>query len=290
MENLRGCLWMTIAMASFAVEDMFIKFALRHLSLGEVLMIYAAAGLPILWLVAKVQGETFDKQLLTSPIMLLRSCLEVCGRLGHALAVSLIAIATASAILQATPLVMLAGASVLLGDRMSLGGWAALFMGFVGVIVIIQPGSPDMLNIGVGFSIFGMLGFAGRDLLTRFVPANVSVTSLTILSYSLLFAIGAGLMIKDQSAFVFEGMSFVYAALSGVTGICSYMALMLALRTGDVRVVVPLRYTRAIFATLIGVWVFSEVVSWTTLLGVGMVILSGTYALYFKPARAPSAN
>ena len=96
-------------------------------------------------------------------------------------------------------------------------------------------------------------------------------------------------MIKDQSAFVFEGMSFVYAALSGVTGICSYMALMLALRTGDVRVVVPLRYTRAIFATLIGVWVFSEVVSWTTVLGVGMVILSGTYALYFKPARAPSA-
>jgi len=109
--NQRGSLFMVAAMAGFAVEDMFIKSAAKAMPLGQVLALMGALG--VLWfaLQSRRVGEPAFPAALRSRTMLVRSSFEMVGRLFYSLAIALTPISVASAILQATPLVVVAGAA-----------------------------------------------------------------------------------------------------------------------------------------------------------------------------------
>lgn len=276
-DNQRGAALMTASMAGFAVEDVFVKAAAQSLPLGEVLLTIGLAGMLAFSLLALGRGETLLPRAFLSRAMLVRSGFEVTGRLFYGLSITLTALSTTSAILQATPLVVVAGAALVFGERVGWLRWLAVLTGFLGVMVILRPGT-DFSTLSL-LAVIGLLGFAGRDLATRAAPQGLSNRQLGTLGFAMLAVAGTILLAANGGATLPRGATLGLLAGGAVFGVLGYHALTFAMRTGAVSAVTPFRYTRLIFAMVLAMALFGEMPDPTTWLGAALVVGSGIFAL-----------
>lgn len=276
-DNQRGALFMTASMAGFAVEDVFVKAAAQTLPLGQVLLTIGLTGMCVFAAMAARQGEQLLPSAFLSRAMLIRCGFEITGRLFYGLAITLTALSTTSAILQATPLVVVAGAALVFGEKVNLQRWIAVLVGFVGVLVILRPGS-DFTALSL-LAVIGLLGFAGRDLATRAAPKGLSNRQLGALGFSMLATAGAILLVVTGGAHVPSGPALLHLAGGTVFGVLGYHALTYAMRTGEVSAVTPFRYTRLVFALVLAMALFGERLDLATWIGAALVVGSGIYAL-----------
>lgn len=278
--NLTGALWMVAAMAGFAVEDVFLKAAAKHMPLGQVLLVFGLIGATAFAVMAARKGEAVFHPAALSRPLLIRSGFEVTGRLFYSLAIALTPLSVASAILQATPLVVVAGAAVIFGETVGWRRWLAILIGFAGVLVILRPGL-DGFNALSLLTILGLIGFAGRDLATRAAPPVLSNLQLGIYGLSMLAVAGAILLGTSGGAKVPDAMGAGLVLATSLFGVFAYFALTVAMRTGDVSAVTPFRYTRLVFAMILGVLVFGEKPDALILIGSALVVGAGIYALVY---------
>lgn len=276
--NLSGALWMVAAMAGFAIEDMLLKATVRHMPLGQALLIFGLIGMAVFSALAPCAGEGVFPAAARSRSLLIRSGFEVAGRLFYSLAIALTPLSVASAILQATPLVVVAGAALLFGETVGWRRWLAILAGFCGVLVILRPGLQgfDALSL---VTVLGLIGFAGRDLATRAAPPALSNRQLGLYGLGMLALAGAILTAVTGQVVVPDPLGGVLVLATAIFGIAAYFALTVAMRTGEVSAVTPFRYTRLVFAMILGVAVFGESPDAATLLGSALVVGAGLYAL-----------
>lgn len=277
-DNQRGSLFMTLSMAGFAVEDMFIKSAARAMPVGQVLALMGALG--VLWFGAQARraGQPAFPAALRSRTMALRSGFELVGRLFYALALALIPLSVASAILQATPLVVVAGAAMIFGEKVGAWRWALTALGFAGVLVILRPGLAgfDALSL---LAVIGLLGFAGRDLATRAATPALSNAQLGVAGFAVLAISGLVILAFQGGPILPPALPLAKALGASGFGILGYSYLTRAMRTGEVSAVTPFRYTRLLFALVLGVVVFGERPDPATLAGSAMVVACGILIL-----------
>lgn len=276
-DNQRGALYMTASMAGFAVEDVFVKAAAQTLPLGQVLLTIGLAGMLVFAALAARRGEALLPPAFLSRAMLIRCGFEVTGRLFYGLAITLTALSTTSAILQATPLVVVAGAALVFAEKVSLQRWLAVVIGFAGVLVILRPGS-DFSALSL-LAVVGLLGFAGRDLATRAAPKGLSNRQLGALGFAMLAVAGAILMAINGGAHLPSPIALAHLAGGTVFGMLGYHALTYAMRTGEVSAVTPFRYTRLVFAMVLAMALFGERPDLATWIGAALVVGSGIFAL-----------
>lgn len=276
--NLKGAAFMIASMAGFAVEDAFIKSAARQMPLGEVVAMVGLIGTLVFATATLRAGQPLWHPVMRSRPILIRSGFEIAGRLFYALAIALTPISAASAILQASPLVVVAGAAVVFGEPIGARRWAAIILGFAGVLVILRPGTSgfDLLSL---LAVAGTLGFAGRDLATRAAPKVLSNLQLGVAGFVMLTIAGAVILAVSGGAVVPDAPALWRVLGAAVFGIAGYHALTMAMRTGEVGAVTPFRYTRLIFAMLVGVLIFGERPDHLTLVGSAIVVGSGLLAL-----------
>ena len=167
--NFIGAGWMILAMAIFALEDTLLKFVTQKMPVGQALILFGAGGATLFALMSIVQKQPLFVRDVLSPPMRVRLVFEVTGRLFFLLALTLNPLSTVTAILQATPLVVVAGAAICFGEQVGWRRWSSIILGMVGVLVVLRP-SVDGFNIYAMTAVLGMLGFAGRDLASRAHP------------------------------------------------------------------------------------------------------------------------
>ncbi|WP_431297849.1 DMT family transporter [Tabrizicola sp. BL-A-41-H6] len=277
-DNHRGALYMTGSMAGFAVEDVFVKAAAKVMPLGQILLLMGIVGVLVFALMAKARGETVAPRAFVAPAMLVRSAFEVVGRLFYGLSIALTALSTTSAILQATPLVVVAAAALFFGEKVGWQRWLAVIVGFVGVLVILRPGVEGFSALSL-LAVVGLLGFAGRDLATRAAPKGLSNRQLGILGFAMLATAGAILLAWSGGAVLPDLHGLALIAGGSVFGILGYHALTGAMRTGEVSLVTPFRYTRLVFAMILAMAIFNERPDAATWAGAALVVASGIYTL-----------
>lgn len=270
---------MIAAMAAFAIEDALFKSVTTTLPPGLSTFLFGLTGLVIFTAWSVLTGaRAFVVEMLRARL-LVRSAFEIAGRLFFALALAYAPLATTAAILQATPLVVIAGASLLLGARVQGARWLAVGLGFVGVLMVIRP-SPAAFDATALFAVAATIGFAGRDLATRMSPPSVSARQLGVLGFLVVTLAGALLMVWDGVPSRWPNPSeALRLGLTGVVGALAYQALTQAMRTGEVAVVTPFRYTRLIFALLFAVLVFGERLDGWTIAGMVLIVTTGVFAL-----------
>lgn len=279
MENLRAILLMIVAMAGFAIEDMFIKSVADRLPAGQILIILGLGGALIFALWAARQGHSVFTRTFVTPTILLRNIGEAIGTMGFVLAITLTPLAEASAILQATPLAVTLGAALFLGEAVGWRRWGAILAGFCGVLLIIRPGL-DGFEPASLFAVQGVLGLAIRDLATRVVPKDIPTTQLSAYGFFTVAPVGLAMLAFQQPPAMPNGWEATQLLLALLIGVLGYYAITAAMRIGDVAVVTPFRYTRLVFALIIGYFVFAETPDQTTLIGASIIIGSGLYTLY----------
>ena len=272
-ENLRGSLWMVGAMAGFAAEDAFLKTVAQAMPVGEALVLLGLAGMVVFGLSAALSGQAIIPRAAFTRTMALRSAFEVAGRLFYALAITMTPISTASAILQATPLIVVPAAAVLFGEAVGVKRYLITATGFIGVLIILRPGLSafDPLSL---LAVAGLLGFAGRDLATRAAPPALSNAQLGVAGFAMLALSGAIILGVTGGA---TSPLPLLAPLVGasVFGITGYAALTVAMRTGQVSAVTPFRYSRLVFAIILGMTVFDERPDAMTFLGAAIIVACG---------------
>ncbi|WP_407493156.1 DMT family transporter [Pseudooceanicola sp. MF1-13] len=278
--NLFGSLWMIGSMAGFAVEDMFLKAAAQTLPLGQILMLFGAGGALVFAALAIWKGQPlYTPEVLSRP-MRWRVFFEIFGRLFYALAIALIPLSVATVILQATPLVVVAGAAVIFGERVGWRRWTAVFVGLVGVVVIIQPSGGSFSALSI-LAVGGMLGFAGRDLASRAAPASLSTYILGFYGFLSVVVAGAVILLWSGASVAAMDITLLLTILGAVlAGVTAYGSLMKAMRTGDVSAVTPFRYTRLIFGIALGILVFNEALTGAMILGSVLIMLSGLFIFW----------
>ncbi|MCV2881548.1 DMT family transporter [Actibacterium sp. XHP0104] len=276
MENLRGIIMMTVSMAGFALEDMFIKLASEHMPVGQIMMILGAAGAFIFFLFARRHGlSLFARDLFTAPV-LLRNLGEIVAGVGFITAIALTPISSASAILQATPLAVTLGAAIVFKAQVGWRRWLAIGIGMIGVLMVVQPGLDGFQPASL-FAVIAVAGLALRDLSVRRVPATLSSLQLAAWGFAVLVPVGAVMLAISGGATPVTGQSALYLLGASVMGPAGYYAVVEATRIGDVAVVTPFRYFRLLFAMIVGVTVFSETPDVLTLTGAAIIITSGLY-------------
>lgn len=280
---------MVLAMAAFSIEDMLIKAASNIVPVGLILALFGLGGMMIFILLTWKKGEVVIHPAILSRPILVRAGCEVIGRLTFVLAITLTALSSASAILQATPLIAIIGAAFFFGEEVGLKRWIAVLIGFIGVIMIIRPGLEGFESASL-FAVIATLGFAGRDLATRGAPKVLSNLQLGVYGFFVLIPTGIAMMLYSSEPMQIDFLSSIQITGAIIFGVIAYNALTIAMRTGDVSVVSPFRYTRLLFALILGVFVFGENPDLMTLLGSILIVVSGGYTLIQSRKKAVSVN
>ena len=283
MENVRGAILMSIAMAGFAIEDMFIKLTKDFgMPTGQVLAVLGLMGGMVYWSFMARKGIPLVTRKLTDRGVMIRNLGEFVGTGCYVLAFTGGALSSASAVMQALPLFVTMGAAIFLGQQVGWRRWTAIGIGFIGVLMVIQPGGENF-DPYLALAFIGVLGMAGRDVQTRALHGEIH--SLQIAAWGFFTIVPLGLIIMAvQSTPAIVPTSTQWAFLLGATaiGTGAYYLLIMASRLGDMAVIAPFRYTRIVFALIVGLVVFDEwdQINKMLFLGIIIIITSGIYTFY----------
>jgi drug/metabolite transporter (DMT)-like permease len=267
---------MTAAMAGFAVSDMFIKLASAQLGIGYILLIMGCGGVPIfLFMAARAKAAVFSRAFF-HPAVIARNLSEVVGTYCIITALSLIPLSTVSIIIQVNPIVVTLGAALFLGAPVGPWRWGAIIVGFLGVLLILNPASAEM-DPNVWYALVAVMGLAGRDLATRKAPSSIPTLALATYGFMMLIPLGL-LIIVLQPSVPQVDTRIVLLMLATITSTVSgYYAITAAMRVGDIATVTPFRYTRILFGVALGMLVFGEKLPVSAIIGVLIVCAAGTF-------------
>ena len=231
-----------------------------------------------------IAGVLLKREILVPEInslpMHARIVTEIFGRIFYSLALSLTSLSSTTMILQATPLIVVIGASIFFNEKVGVVRWLAIGLGFVGVLMIISPEEAEFSLLSL-LAIFGMLGFAFRDLASRAASPKLNIFTLGCHGFLSLAVAGIILgLILGQSFLTISGDTWLFLAAGVSLGVMGYGSLISAMRIGEVSAITPFRYTRLIFGLSIGYFIFNEHVGINAAIGCVLIVLSSFTVLY----------
>lgn len=269
---------MALAMSLFAAEDALLKGLTTVLPTGQLLLTVGLLSALFMAAMGRLSGaRLFSPELLSRPV-LLRTLGEVTGGIGFILTLQLLPLSTGSALMQTMPLAITFGAAMFLGEKVGWRRWLAVAVGFVGVLVILRPTGAEFDPMAAGAAMLTVFSLALRDLSTRKVSPKVH--SMAIAFWGMIAYGFSGLLLalfQAQDFILPERTSALQLGAAAVFGLGGYYCMIIASRVGEVSAIIPYRYTRIIFALILGVIVFDERPDQWVLIGSALIIGSGLY-------------
>lgn len=276
--NLRGAIFMCLAMAGFTVNDALVKSVTGVMNPGQIMLVRGVMTSVLVLLLARHFGAFRSLRLLLDPIVALRIVAEVVAAITYISALGEMPLANASAILQALPLAVTSGAALFLGEPVGWRRWLAILVGFVGVLIVLRPG-PDGFSAASIAVAASVVAAAVRDLCTRRISPDVPSLFISATTAVIITLTGAVLVVPLGGWQPMSATSLLHLAAASLVLLVGYQCIVLAMRFGEIAIVAPLRYTSLIWSIGIGILFFSEEPDIWTMTGVGIIIVSGLYAL-----------
>ncbi|MEM6589269.1 MAG: DMT family transporter [Pseudomonadota bacterium] len=280
MQNTKGILLMIFSMAGFTIEDMLIKQMSTALSVGQILLLLGSGASILMAVVVLASGRSLIGRKSWGGLAICRMLAEALAAVSLTTALWLVDFATFAAVFQATPLVIIMGAAVFLGEEVGWRRWTAVSIGFLGVLMIIRPGlegfDPNAL-----FVLVTVLSITARDLITRRMDMDIPTNVLAFQGFAILIPAGAFiLLISGAQMGPVTGQVSLWLIGAIVSGAVAYYALITSTRIAPSAVITPFRYTRLLFSLLVAVVVFRERPDILTLCGAALILATGLYTFF----------
>ncbi|MEO9529207.1 DMT family transporter [Roseibium sp.] len=200
------------------------------------------------------------------------------------LAVRHLQLAETMAIMFAGPFVITALAGPLLGEWAGLRRWVAIIVGFIGVLVVTQPGLGGMHWAAI-YSVGAMTFYAFYAILTRQLTATDGSAGMLIIS-----GLVASLAMAPFGISVWQTppdiLSWVLLLATGALGAGGHYLFIMAHRIAPAPVLAPFIYIQIVWMIALGFLVFGDVPTTTTVIGAAIVVASGLYILYRERVKA----
>lgn len=283
-DNLRGILAILASSAGFVVNDALVKLATAELPTSQIIVLRGIMATIILAMATTFARSWRPPGVLMQPAMLIRLAAAAGATLFIVAALRHLPLATTSAILQVTPLVVTAGAALLLGAEVGWRRWLASIVGFAGVLLIVKPGSASFVP-EAWIALTALAFTATRDLTTRFIDHSTPSLLIATVS-SLVVTLGGGALALFEP-WVTPSQYVLWLLLGAA--ICLYFAYYLgvvAMRIGELAVVSPFRYSLVLLALLLGYLMWGHVPDLISCGGIALICGSGLYLLHRERVRS----
>ncbi len=194
----------------------------------------------------------------------------------------LLGLVEAHALFAFYPLLIVALAGPVLGERTGWRRWTAIAVGLVGVLVILQPGT----RVASPFALLGVLGalmFALYSLLTRYAARKDTADTSFFWS-----GIAGGAWMTATGIWFWEPMSpldWMLMSVLGMTGLTGHFLLIKCYEVAEASVVQPFAYLHLAFASVAGLIVFGESLNINVVIGCTMIVLAGLFTLLRQGRR-----
>ncbi len=287
-DNLRGIGAMLAAMAAFVVNDAMMKLAATDLPTGQVIFLRGLIIVPVLAALMLASATRTTLEMLCRPGILARCVAEVAAAILYLSALFHMPIADCTAILQFTPLALTAGAALFLGAPVGWRRWLATLVGLIGVLIIIRPGA-SAFNPYAALALLSVTFIAARDLITRRLGKDVPTIVIAFTSTAAVAVSSLGLL--PFETWRWPSSAAMLALLVASTALLGAQYwIILAMRTGDIAVVAPFRYSIILWAIVAGFMVWREVPDLATWVGIAVVTAAGLYTFLREHRLARAAR
>ena len=261
---------MFISVCAFSLMDVLVKWSDAY-PVGQVLFFRGFCGIiPILFLIPRDRFLNFYKT--TRPLLHFKRCLSgLIALIAIFIALRNLPLATVVSITFAAPIFTTIFSIFLLKEKVGLYRWLAVLVGFVGIIVITEPGFSS-LNFYYIYPIIFCLGLSYVAIAIRKLSTTEPVW---LISFFFSFSIAVlGLLSLFQGWVMPNFFDLFLLSMVGILGGLANLWLSQSYKYSEVSLVTPLKYLALVFAIIFGYFIWSEVPTLKTLMGALQVILS----------------
>lgn len=283
--NRLGILWMVLAMSAFICNDAMIKSVGERVPMAQMIVVRGVMAITLITLVAWRTGALAGLAGLFRGWIALRAGCEGVGTFLYLAALFNLPLANATAINQASPLMIALLARLFLRERVDGARWAAIAVGFTGVLMVIQPRA-EGFNAYAWLCLIATLIYAFRDLMTRKIPAGTPSILVTLVTAVVVWVMAAVLLAFDGWA-PMQWRDVGLLCIASVFLSTGYHAAIAATRHAEISVVAPFRYVGLLWALLIGYVVWGDVPNALAAAGIALLIGAGLFMI--RQQRRPRA-
>lgn len=194
-------------------------------------------------------------------------------------AVTLMPLADAYSLLFTGPLIVTALAGPVLGERVGWHRWAAVLVGFVGVLVILRPGITE-IGLGHVLALGAAITFAASSLILRYIGNIESISALLMVLLITTEIVALPFALFDWQPLHLRAV--VLMCISGTLAGCANIFTVMAFRLAPAGVVAPFMYSQMIWGLILGLLLFGDWPDEYTMIGAAVIIGSGLFLLYHE--------
>lgn len=283
---LRAALLMLGSTLAFGLMAIAIRYATRYVPTQEVAFFRNAFGLlAMLPMLIRPGSAPLKTQQL--PRYFLRSAIGLASMLCAFWAIGHLPISQAISLSYSTPLFVTIAAVLWLGETVRMRRWAAVIIGFIGVLIIVRPGSTSFTPgtlVAVGAAVLSSLVAIQIKQLTRIDSAD------TVVFYTYVFWVPLSLV---PALFVWvwpTGLAWVWLVATGVLGTLGQLLWTRALRLGEVSALTPISFMQLPLVSLLGWLLFNETLDRWTVIGAGIILGANAYIAHREAVLARRAK
>ena len=289
--NRKGIVAICLAMGLFIANDALVKYVSASLPAAQLIFIRGLFATTLLLVAAMVMGVvrpaalslTTAWQQLTQRPVLARAALDAFATMAYLTSLFHLPIANASAINMTSPMFIALYAAVVWREKVGLGRWMAIATGFAGVLLIVQPAA-DAFNAWSLLCLFATLLHAARDLITRQIALTVPSILITLTtSTAVVLLTGPWSLLQGWQPVNINQLGLLAAASVFLSA--AYYMVIVGMRSGELSLVAPFRYTALVYALLLGWLVWGDIPNLMAWSGIVLMVAAGLAML--RPGRKP---
>ena len=269
-KNQLGFLYMFMSICAFSLMDVIVKWSVDY-PIGQVLFFRGFFGIIVYFFVIPRERIKNFYQTKRPGLHTLRCLAGLIALLAIFIALRKLPLATVVSISFAAPIFTTILSIFLLSEKVGIFRWLAIIIGFIGILIITEPGISE-LNIYYIFPIIFCLGLYYVAITIRQLSTSEPAW---LISFYFSLSITFLSFLTIPQGWVMPSLNhFILLSLIGIFGGVANLWLSLSYKYSEVSLVTPLKYLALVFAVIFGYFIWEEVPTIKTLLGAFLVIIS----------------
>lgn len=269
--------WLMFGVVCGLGLDLCAKWLLEDYSLEQFVFLRSVMGLLTFLAIARWYGGLNSLRTDRWKWHLLRTCLACTTMFGFFYGLSKMPLVNTLTLAFTAPLIVTALSVPVLGERVGPRRWAAVVVGFVGVLVILRPGSglvtPAALAVLVAAA-----GYAGLAITARKLAGTETTFAMSV--YVIIGPMLASALVLRGNYEAPTASAWVLFALAGLCSAGAWVGIVGGYRRAPPAVLAPFEYTAIVGAAIAGYYLWGEVPDQYVILGGMLIIGSGLYVVY----------
>ena len=281
--RLKGIAAMLVAVAAFACMDTLLKILTEHYPTMQVSAMRGYAALPFILLPMFISRRFSDLKPMRWKLHVVRGVLAVFVLGAFVYAIRVLSLADAYTIYLSAPLIITALSVPFLGERVGWHRWAAIIIGFCGVLVMLQPSASSVITLGALAALVSAIAYAVSAIMVRMLLKTDSNTSVVFWSLFIMTVISTVIALPTWAPIRAEHVGWIIG--TGATGALAIYMLTIAFRSAPASVIAPFEYTALLWGVMIDWLVWDTLPTLRVYIGGGIVCASGLYVIWREARR-----